>query len=130
MNLINVRQDEGGGYVYANNNHSRHEGDSHDEDFLETTGNFVFPYQKGSYIVDDCFPTGYYTTKNVDDVKVHYWYVTGYHYYYNVNITGYTYQSSKEHPLEFDSDNKDGLTILSGLKSGQKMRIQTWKMRS
>ena len=130
MNLINVRQDEGGGYVYADNNHSRHEGDSHDEDFLETTGNFVFPYQKGSYIVDDCFPTGYYTTKNVDDVKVHYWYVTGYHYYYNVNITGYTYQSSKEHPLEFDSDNKDGLTILSGLKSGQKMRIQTWKMRS
>ena len=130
MNLINVRQDEGGGYVYADNNHSRHEGDSHDEDFLETTGNFVFPYQKGSYIVDDCFPTGYYTTKNVDDVKVHYWYVTGYHYYYNMNITGYTYQSSKEHPLEFDSDNKDGLTILSGLKSGQKMRIQTWKMRS
>lgn len=130
MNLINVRQDEGGGYVYADNNHSRHEGDSHDEDFLETTGNFVFPYQKGSYIVDDCFPTGYYTTKNVDDVKVHYWYFTGYHYYYNVNITGYTYQSSKEHPLEFDSDNKDGLTILSGLKSGQKMRIQTWKMRS
>ena len=130
MNLINVRQDEGGGYVYADNNHSRHEGDSHDEDFLETTGNFVFPYQKGSYIVDDCFPTGYYTTKNVDDVKVHYWYVTGYHYYYNVNITGYTYQSSKEHPLEFDSDNKDGLTILSGMKSGQKMRIQTWKMRS
>lgn len=130
MNLINVRQDEGGGYVYADNNHSRHEGDSHDEDFLETTGNFVFPYQKGSYIVDDCFPTGYYTTKNVADVKVHYWYVTGYHYYYNVNITGYTYQSSKEHPLEFDSDNKDGLTILSGLKSGQKMRIQTWKMRS
>ena len=130
MNLINVRQDEGGGYVYADNNHSRHEGDSHKEDFLETTGNFVFPYHEGRYIVDDCFPTGYYSAKNVEDVKVHYWYVTGFHYYYNVNITGYTYQSSKDNPLEFDSDNKDGLTVLSGLKSGQKVRIQTWKMRS
>ena len=136
MNLINVRQDEGGGYVYADNNHSRHEGDSHKEDFLETTGNFVFPYHKGRYIVDDCFPTGYYTItsptsdKTVDSVKVHYWYVTGYHYYYNVNITGYTYQSSKDNPLEFDSDNKDGLTVLAGLKSGQKVRIQQWKMRS
>ena len=130
MNLINVRQDEGGGYVYADNNHKRHEGDSHKEDFLETTGNFVFPYHEGRYIVDDCFPTGYYSTQNVDSVKVHYWYVTGFHYYYNVNITGYTYQSSKDHPLEFDSDNKDGLTVLSGLKSGQKVRIQTWKMRS
>ena len=136
MNLINVRQDEGGGYVYADNNHSRHEGDSHKEDFLETTGNFVFPYHKGRYIVDDCFPTGYYTItsptsdKTVDSVKVHYWYVTGFHYYYNVNITGYTYQSSKDNPLEFDGDNKDGLTVLSGLKSGQKVRIQQWKMRS
>ena len=130
MNLINVRQDEGGGYVYADNNHKRHDGDKHEEDFLETTGNFVFPYHKGSYIVDDCFPTGYYSAKNVEDVKVHYWYVTGFHYYYNVNITGYTYQSSKDRPLEFDSDNKDGLTVLSGLKSGQKVRIQTWKMRS
>ena len=130
MNLINVRQDEGGGYVYADNNHKRHDGDTHEEDFLETTGNFVFPYHKGSYIVDDCFPTGYYSAKNVEDVKVHYWYVTGFHYYYNVNITGYTYQSSKDRPLEFDSDNKDGLTVLSGLKSGQKVRIQNWKMRS
>lgn len=136
MNLINVRQDEGGGYVYADNNHKRHEGDTHKEDFLETTGNFVFPYHEGRYIVDDCFPTGYYTItsptsdKTVDSVKVHYWYVTGFHYYYNVNITGYTYQSSKDNPLEFDSDNKDGLTVLSGLKSGQKVRIQTWKMRS
>ena len=136
MNLINVRQDEGGGYVYADNNHKRHEGDTHKEDFLETTGNFVFPYHKGRYIVDDCFPTGYYTItsptsdKTVDSVKVHYWYVTGFHYYYNVNITGYTYQSSKDNPLEFDSDNKDGLTVLAGLKSGQKVRIQQWKMRS
>lgn len=136
MNLINVREDEGGGYVYADNNHKRHDGDTHEEDFLETTGNFVFPYHKGRYIVDDCFPTGYHaitapdSDKTVDDVKVHYWYVTGFHYYYNVNISGYTFKSSKENPLEFDSDNKDGLTVLAGLKSTQPVRIFNWKMRS
>lgn len=136
MNLINVREDEGGGYVYADNNHKRHDGDTHEEDFLETTGNFVFPYHKGRYIVDDCFPTGYYSItapdsdKTVDDEKVHYWYVTGFHYYYNVNISGYTFKSSKENPLEFDSDNKDGLTVLAGLKSTQPVRIFNWKMRS
>lgn len=136
MNLINVREDEGGGYVYADNNHKRHNGDSHEEDFLETTGNFVFPYHKGRYIVDDCFPTGYHaitapgSDKTVDDVKVHYWYVTGFHYYYNVNISGYTFKSSKENPLEFDSDNKDGLTVLAGLKSTQPISIFNWKMRS
>lgn len=136
MNLINVREDEGGGYVYADNNHKRHDGDSHEEDFLETTGNFVFPYHKGRYIVDDCFPTGYHaitapgSDKTVDDVKVHYWYVTGFHYYYNVNISGYTFKSSKVNPLEFDSDNKDGLTVLAGLKSIQPISIFNWKMRS
>lgn len=136
MNLINVREDEGGGYVYADNNHKQHDGDSHEEDFLETTGNFVFPYHKGRYIVDDCFPTGYHaitapgSDKTVDDVKVHYWYVTGFHYYYNVNISGYTFKSSKENPLEFDSDNKDGLTVLAGLKSTQPISIFNWKMRS
>ena len=136
MNLINVREDEGGGYVYADNNHQRQSGDTHEEDFLETTGNFVFPYHKGRYIVDDCFPTGYYTLtgegsgKTAEDMDVHYWYVTGFHYYYNVNITGYTFKSSEERPLMFDSNNKDGLTVLSGLKSAQPVRIQQWKMRS
>ena len=63
-------------------------------------------------------------------MKVHYWYVTGFHYYYNVNISGYTFKSSKENPLEFDSDNKDGLTVLAGLKSTQPISIFNWKMRS
>ena len=134
MNLIEVREDEGGGYVYADNYHKRAEGDSHEEDFLETTGNFVFPYAGGRYIVDDCFPTGYKTlTENEqtpDDVEVHYWYVTGFHYYYNAHITGYTFNSSAENPIKFDSDNNDGLTTLAGLKGGQKVRVHSWKMRS
>ena len=134
MELINAREDEGGGYVYADNNHKRHEGDTHDEDFLETTGNFVFPYADGQYIVDDCFPTGYYALINsgqpADSMDVHYWYVTGFHYYYNAHITGYTFNSSKDNPISFHSDNKDGLTVLAGLKSGQNVKIHSWKMRS
>ena len=131
MNLINVREDEGGGYVYADNNHKRATGDTHAEDFLETTGNFVFPYKDGRYIVDDCFPTGYYShTEGTKLPDIHYWYVTGFHYYYNAHITGYTFKSSPDLPIKFNSDNKDGLTVLSGLKSGQTARIYSWKMRS
>lgn len=131
MNLINVREDEGGGYVYADNHHKRATGDSHDEDFLETTGNFVFPYKDGRYIVDDCFPMGYYScTDKTKLPDIHYWYVTGFHYYYNAHITGYTFKSSPDLPIKFNSDNKDGLTVLSGLKSGQTVRINSWKMRS
>lgn len=130
MNLINVREDEGGGYVYADNHHTRATGDTHDEDFLETTGNFVFPYKDGRYIVDDCFPTGYYSSNPDSLPDIHYWYVTGFHYYYNAHITGYTFKSSPNLPIKFNSDNKDGLTVLSGLKSGQTVRINSWKMRS
>ena len=131
MNLINVREDEGGGYVYADNHHKRATGDTHDEDFLETTGNFVFPYKDGRYIVDDCFPTGYYScTDKTKLPDIHYWYVTGFHYYYNAHITGYTFKSSPDLPIKFNSDNKDGLTVLSGLKKGQTLYIQSWKMRS
>lgn len=135
MNLINVREDEGGGYVYADNVHKRAEGESgHKVDFLETTGNFVFPYdaKQNRFVVDDCFPTGFYGMDeagkaNPDDkIDVHYWYVTGFNYYYNAHITGYTYKDK----MTFFSDNKDGLTVLSGLKPNQPVTIQSWKMRS
>lgn len=137
MNLIDVREDEGGGYVYADNVHKRAtaEGESgHKVDFLETTGNFVFPYdaKQNRFVVDDCFPTGFYGMDkagqaNPDDkIDVHYWYVTGFNYYYNAHITGYTYKDK----MTFFSDNKDGLTVLSGLKPNQPVTIQSWKMRS
>lgn len=137
MNLIDVREDEGGGYVYADNVHKRAtaEGETgHKVDFLETTGNFVFPYdaKQNRFVVDDCFPTGFYGMDdegkaNPDDkIDVHYWYVTGFNYYYNAHITGYTYKDK----MTFFSDNKDGLTVLSGLKPNQPVTIQSWKMRS
>lgn len=137
MNLIDVREDEGGGYVYADNVHKRAttEGESgHKVDFLETTGNFVFPYdaKQNRFVVDDCFPIGFYGMDDAgkanpdDKIDVHYWYVTGFNYYYNAHITGYTYKDK----MTFFSDNKDGLTVLSGLKPNQPVTIQSWKMRS
>ena len=134
MNLISARPGEGGGYVYADNVHERTDGK--DKDFLETTGNFVFPLNytnktgNNRFIVDDCTPKGFYSLENGKDpdkeMDIHYWYVTGYNYYYNAHITGYTYKEK----ITFDNDNSDGLTALAGLKPGAKVRIQSWKMRS
>ena len=134
MNLISARPGEGGGYVYADNVHERTDGKN--KDFLETTGNFVFPLNytnktgNNRFIVDDCSPKGFYnleTGKDPDkEMDIHYWYVTGYNYYYNAHITGYTYKEN----ITFDNDNSDGLTALAGLKPGAEVRIQSWKMRS
>lgn len=129
MNLIDVREDEGGGYVYADNVHKRDNGNT--PDFLETTGNFVFPYdtKQNRYIVDDCFPTGFDGLKTNDpdsEIDVHYWYVTGFNYYYNAHITGFTYKDA----MKFNNDNRDGLTVLAGLKPNQPVTIHSWKMRS
>lgn len=140
MNLINAREGEGGGYVYADNVHERTaaEGETkHEVDFLETTGNFVFPLNytnktgNNRFIVDDCTPKGFYSClgegKDPDtEMPIHYWYVTGYNYYYNAHITGYTYKEE----ITFDNDNSDGLTALAGLKPGAKVSIKSWKMRS
>ena len=127
MNLMNARTGEGGGYVYADNIHEN-------KDFLETTGNFVFPLNprntgNNRYIIDDCSPTGFYAMNGKDPdttADIHYWYVTGFNYYYNAHITGYTYK----YKIHFDNDNSDGLTALAGLKKGQKIYIKSWKMRS
>ena len=132
MNLVYARDGEGGGYVYADNIHERP--DNGTKDFLETTGNFVFPTnmknkKNNRYIIDDCSPTGFYATNGADPdtlSKIHYWYVTGYHYYYNAHITGYTY---KNH-ITFYNDNSDGLTALAGLQAGQTVTLKSWKMRS
>ena len=129
INLVYARKNEGGGYVYADNIHERPNNEK--KDFLETTGNFVFPLNESSdrYIVDDCSPIGFNDMKDKDPdttAVIHYWYVTGLDYYYNAHITGYTYKD----PISFNNDNADGLTALAGLKAGQKVTIKSWKMRS
>ena len=132
MNLVYARDGEGGGYVYADNIHERPNNEK--KDFLETTGNFVFPTNMNNnknnrYIIDDCSPTGFYAMNGEDPdtlSEIHYWYVTGYHYYYNAHITGYTY---KKH-IVFYNDNSDGLTALAGLIAGQTVTLKSWKIRS
>ena len=129
INLVYARKNEGGGYVYADNIHERP--NNRKKDFLETTGNFVFPLNESSdrYIVDDCSPIGFNAMKGADPdttADIHYWYVTGLDYYYNAHITGYTYKE----PIPFYNDNSDGLTALAGLKARQKVTIKSWKMRS
>lgn len=138
MNLINVEEGEGGGYVYADNIHHR-EGTnvpaSHvdSEDFLETSGNFVFPYNAydNRWIEDDCYPGGYDANNNagIPTRDAHYWYVTGWDYNYNMNITGYTYDSSDpENTRIFNSDNSDMLIQLVGASTGQNINLRsiTW----
>ena len=128
MNLMNARTGEGGGYVYADNIHEK-------KDFLETTGNFVFPLNQRNtsnnrFIIDDCSPTGFDAMGEGDNpdekAEIHYWYVTGYNYYFNAHITGYTYKEG----IHFDNDNSDGLTALAGLQKEQTVYIKSWKMRS
>lgn len=123
MNLIDVREDEGGGYVYADNIHERAADDEHKKDFLETTGNFVFPASSTDrYIVDDCFPKGYdKDAAQPAGAEIHYWYVTGYNYYYNAHITGYTSKGSNK-SNKFFSRN-DEIMVLSGMKPGQTIEV-------
>ena len=138
MNLIDVREDEGGGYVYADNVHKRPaaDGKEHKVDFLETSGNFVFPYTmtQGRYIVDDCFPRGYDLLQSNEtpdkDIDAHYWYVTGFNYHYTAHITGYTYDNATSGALPFYSNNEDGILSLSGLKKDQEVNVLSWKMYS
>ena len=153
ISLINVRDDEGGGYVYAKNIHTRKPSsgtssskgaprknaistDAPDvegtEDFLQTSGNFVFPYDtgKGRHVVDDCFSHGYdeQAALTVKD-DIHYWYVTGRHYYYNTTITGYTYNSSAAPYLLFNSENEDALMNLAGTPKSATVKLNrvTWR---
>lgn len=115
VKLIKPTLDEGGGYVYADNLHET------PNEFLETSGNFVFPAGLGSgqYVVDDCLLENFDDLKaggkNADASEMHYWFLTGAHYFYNLHITGYTYDSADEE-LYFDADTSDGLTMLEGAK--------------
>ncbi len=128
MKLILPIIDEGGGYVYADNVHDDK------EHFLESTGNFVFPIQTGRahFVVDDCLMTNFDDlrsadpAKTTDDSEMHYWFLTGDHYVYNLRITGYTFDSSST-PRTFHADTSDGLTMLEGATNDLIIKEVTWK---
>lgn len=133
VNMLSARVDEGGGYIYSDNVHKRTIGG---EDFLMTTGNFVFPHdpEVNTYILDDCYPDGYdVAVKNghtpEEENEIHYWYIEGYNYFYQLHITGYTSDSRAE-ALKFDADNTDLLTIMKGAIKGQTPKVHSVLWRS
>jgi len=116
LDMINVKPGEGGGYVYAKNEHGKpkpveeskkayltlsdanegaitHTAFTYVEDpdsllLMQTSGNFVHPSKR---IVDDCFPRGgYYNPEEDNYSPAHYWYVRGDFYVYDQYLSAYT----------------------------------------
>lgn len=136
IRLVNINPDEAGGYVYADNRHLTSSKNGY-HNFLEETGNFVFPYIENPdmYVVDDCFPNGweyYKTAGTTNKDAAHYWYLTGYHYYLNSNISAYTYNSATK-AMNFESNSEmaeEDVDILKGLIQNQQLQIVSWDIRS
>lgn len=121
-----------------------------EQDFLHVTGNFVFPGAKFlltqgdpdyNYMLDDCEPytKGYDTYKseweaaqsrndgfNVNDAQeVHYWYVNGQNFFYDVTVTGIT-SDSEDQPMNFYIDEEDDdYRTFPGLTSTSELAIES-----
>jgi hypothetical protein len=115
LNLIAAATGEGGGYVYALNEHGEQSfnsslkhltiaeanngaitykaydyADVESDDWMQTSGNFV---SSGQIIIDECFPTAnkFYSTVTPSDASpAHYWFIKGDFYVYNQEISAYT----------------------------------------
>lgn len=133
VDLIGTREGEAGGYAYAQNIHRENAKDAGGNEiekdgkkvhsFLETSGNFVFPATSVRKVVDNCTPT-LYNSDTRDDAEGHYWYVTGFKYYYNATITGYTYDGMTKF---FDSDNTiTKRLVLTGTKENQIVTLKNF----
>ncbi|MDO4210959.1 MAG: hypothetical protein Q4D23_04465 [Bacteroidales bacterium] len=131
VKLLTLQQGEGGGYVYAQNIHNVQ------DNFLMTSGNFVFPgiVNQGNddhgnpianqYIVDDCFLKHFGTPNDITTRdgaldEAHYWYVEGNKYFYNTTLTGFTYKDQ----MIFDLVKNDPNVILSGMEQGSQLKIE------
>ncbi len=137
LDLINVMQGMGGGYVYAKNEHGEKTYQSGydkvtllnynntaatyrkftynetSKKVIETSGNFVHP---GKQIVDDCYPnSGMYTDGYVES-PAHYWFIKGTIYVYDQYISAYTgsanaYAEKVELPLTIAAASNGKLTL-------------------
>ena len=137
LDLINVMQGMGGGYVYAKNEHGAktyHENygkvtllpfnneartyrkftyNQGNKQTIETSGNFV---HAGKQIVDDCYPnSGMYTDGYVAS-PAHYWFIKGSIYVYDQYISAYTgsanaYAEKVELPLTIAAASNGRLTL-------------------
>lgn len=139
IRLVNVDPDEAGGYVYADDRHDTPEslGGKNYKRSLLRTGNFVFPYVENPdmFVVDDCFPNGWEQNKLTGKTNSsHYWYLTGYHFYLNANISAFTYNSAGN-PIEFESNSEideNDVEVLKGLVPvpEEKLSVVSWTLRS
>lgn len=139
LDLINVRTGEGGGYVYAKNEHRKPQpvnaetkkqqtlstankgaitqkaftySGSNSTSGMQTSGNFVHDDYR---IVDDCFPNG-------GDIKspAHFWYVIGNYYVYDQKLSAYTgganaYEQSINIPFTI-TDGSNGKVQITSIK--------------
>ncbi|MCC8038821.1 MAG: hypothetical protein LIP02_11945 [Bacteroidales bacterium] len=149
IKLMTLAMDEGGGYIYALNHHEdpNHFLESTGNFVFPGAAYKVTDNNNGNYnyVYDDCFPMGegwdsYYNwtgssssmgprTQAVDaghgdcnDLQeVHYWYVNGSNYYYNVTLTAYTYTD----PLPFTLNNNDNLIYLYGVQDGSELTLES-----
>ena len=136
LDLINVVPGEGGGYVYAKNEHrsrthdpealnvtlspynktartyKRHSYSGEQNHDMETSGNFVHNV-KAEPIIDDCYPTG-----GDHANKAHYWYIKGEIYVYDQTISAYTgsataYAESTSIPLNVTAASNGRLKLIN-----------------
>ena len=143
LDLINVKKDiEGGGYVYARNEHgARSENDTYehvllssynkqagnpartkkiysyddnDRKELQTSGNFI---HKSKRIVDDCYPNnGVYN--DYEKSPAHYWFIKGEVYIYDQTISAYAgsataYRKEVKIPLTITAGSNGKLKLLN-----------------
>lgn len=143
LDLINVQPGEGGGYVYAKNQHGEPNEIKNDTlkahlvlsdankgaitnkaytydtnetqwGWMQTSGNFVHPQKR---IVDDCFPLGYVAGSNHQS-QAHYWYIRGNFYVYNQYLSAYTgasvaYADSVNMPLTITASSDGYIELVS-----------------
>ena len=141
LDLINVQQGMGGGFVYAKNVHGKRSrtnrtnttltalnaGAATRWDFIysttetdadqrewQTSGNFVHSTQT---IIDDCYNVSY-KYMGSDKVPAHYWYIKGSVYVYDQYISAYTgatnaYSEMVDIPLTITAASHGGMKLLN-----------------
>lgn len=141
LDLINVMQGMGGGYVYARNEHGKK---THHPDWgkvtlldnnngartyrrftytdknevdqlqqIETSGNFVHNVKQ---IVDDCYPNGGIYKDGYTKSPAHYWFIRGQIYVYDQYISAFTgsanaYAEKVEMPLTISAASNGRMTL-------------------
>ena len=134
LDLINVKKDiEGGGYVYARNEHGERTEVSHENTLLceynmkdgdeartkkfytysetkleawQTSGNFI---HKSKRIVDDCYPNNGIYQDHYQKSPAHYWFIKGEVYIYDQVVSAYAGSASA-----YSKEVKIPLTITAG----------------